>query len=230
MKYEAVIFDLFGTLVNNIPYSEQRKLFVEVGTILKAPGEEVFRLWSDIWELRGNGFFQSTRETLDYICNKLEISAPDTKLEYAVQMHCDYIERQVIPYANALGVLTRLKSEGYKTGLITDCSAGTVNHWEKIPLSHLIDAPVFSCSERVMKPNARIYLLVSERLGVEPQNCLYIGDGGSQELTGAAEVGMHPVLIRHPDEVSSEIYYEREEWNGPVISSLKEVIDLVNKV
>jgi FMN phosphatase YigB (HAD superfamily) len=30
---------------------------------------------------------------------------------------------------------------------------------------------------------------------VSPDRTLYVGDGGSKELSGTADVGMHPVLI-----------------------------------
>jgi len=227
MKYKAVIFDLYGTLVNNIPRSENEKFFAEVGSVFKAPGEDIYRLWSDIWEHRAGGFFKSTEETFKFICEKLGISVPNAKVKYAAQLNHDFLERMVIPRPYAVEVLTHLKSESIKTGIITDCSAGTVKYWKKVPFSHLIDVPVFSCQVKLLKPDPGIYLLSAERLGVVPHNCLYIGDGGSQELTGAAEVGMHPVLIRQPDEDVSEINYEREDWDGHVISTLLEVLELV---
>jgi putative hydrolase of the HAD superfamily len=63
---------------------------------------------------------------------------------------------------------------------------------------------------------------------VKPEDCLYIGDGDSQELTGAANVGMHPVMIRaaYEDETQPRLT-NKEEWAGLVISSLKEVLNLV---
>ena len=81
------------------------------------------------------------------------------------------------------------------------------------------------------KPDPRIYQIAMEQLGVESHNCIYIGDGGSQELTGAYQVGMHPVLLRDPDEDSAEILRvdAEEEWSGPVISSLQEVLALVKE-
>jgi len=67
-------------------------------------------------------------------------------------------------------------------------------------------------------------------LGVEPQDCLYIGDGSSRELTGALQVGMHPVIIRVPDESTDTHFVEREEnWEGPEISSLQEVLGLLKQ-
>jgi len=94
----------------------------------------------------------------------------------------------------------------------------------------LIDVAIFSCVAGMKKPDPRIYRLATTQLAVEPENCLYIGDGSSKELTGAAEVGMHPVLIRDPDEDSSEVHRvdaEAEEWDGPVIASLSETLTLL---
>jgi len=58
----------------------------------------------------------------------------------------------------------------------------------------------FLCG-RCEKPDPRIYHLALERLKVKPQDCLYVGDGSSHELTGARKVGMHPVQIHVPDEI-----------------------------
>jgi putative hydrolase of the HAD superfamily len=34
---------------------------------------------------------------------------------------------------------------------------------------------------------------MAEQLGVEMDECMYVGDGGSKELYAARDVGMHPV-------------------------------------
>jgi len=92
----------------------------------------------------------------------------------------------------------------------------------------LFDATVFSCLAGVRKPDPAIYLLATEQLAVRPEECLYIGDGSSHELTGAANVGMHPVLIRVPYEDEPGTYrIDPEQWDGPRISSLTEVLALL---
>ena len=74
------------------------------------------------------------------------------------------------------------------------------------------------------KPDRRIYQMACERLGVSPEACLYVGDGGSKELTGASDSGMQAVLIRAPyDTVNGN----REEWPGERITGLPEVLALV---
>ncbi|MFC2014740.1 HAD family hydrolase [Chloroflexota bacterium] len=227
MKYKAVVFDLFGTLINNIPSPINESMLVEMASILTVSGKESIRLWSDTYDQRSTGIFQNAEESIRYICKELGVSPPSTQVELAVRLRNEFIERMITPRPDSLEVLSYLKSASYKSGLITDCSAETVICWEKLPIANLIDVSVFSCSVGLKKPDPRIYHLAVEQLGVYPGDCLYIGDGGSQELTGAAAVGMHSVLIRHHDEDSSGINYEREEWRGTVITSLKEVLELV---
>ena len=83
---------------------------------------------------------------------------------------------------------------------------------------------------RLQKPDPRIYRIAVEKLAVRPEACLYIGDGDGNELTGAAEAGMHPVLIRNPDEDRNNVIrlnYQGDDWQGPAISSLTEIYALL---
>ena len=119
---------------------------------------------------------------------------------------------------------------GYKTALISDCSAETPESWTDTPLESLMDVTAFSCVAGIKKPDPRIYHLACERLGVNPQDCIYVGDGSSRELTGASQVGMHAVLISVAYEEVFDSYdaYRREarDWKGPVISALSDVLAL----
>jgi putative hydrolase of the HAD superfamily len=92
----------------------------------------------------------------------------------------------------------------------------------------MVDVEVFSCEVGLRKPDPRIYRLAAERLGVDPERCLYVGDGAYGELSGAAAVGMHAVLIRDPADAEIEaLRPEAEEWDGPSIEDLREVTELV---
>ncbi len=55
--------------------------------------------------------------------------------------------------------------------------------------------------------------------------CVYVGDGGSHELSGAAKVGMYPVRLWVPDEHSSDTHrIDGEEWSGPQVTDLQDVL------
>jgi putative hydrolase of the HAD superfamily len=76
-----------------------------------------------------------------------------------------------------------------------------------------------------MKPDAEIYLQTADALGVAPADTLYVGDGANDELRGALDVGMTPVLIavngREP------WWPAAREWDGARIAAIPEVLELV---
>jgi putative hydrolase of the HAD superfamily len=132
------------------------------------------------------------------------------------------------PRPHAVEVLSALKSKGYKVGLISDCSVEIPMVFNETPLAHLFDSTIFSCSVGVKKPDPRIYAIACQQLGVAPEKCLYIGDGGSRELTGAEKAGMHAVMIEAYGQAElPQANSEALEWKGRVIKSLEEVLDLV---
>ena len=140
-------------------------------------------------------------------------------------MRCGYIRRSLTPRSDAVETLTQLKQRGYSLGLISDCSPEVPLLWQETPFVPLIDTVIFSCVVGLKKPDSRIYRLACQNLGLIPEDCLYVGDGASRELTGASRVGMHPVLIRAPYEDSHDSYRpDAEEWQGRRVSSLKQVM------
>lgn len=228
MKYTAVIFDLFGTLVDNFSRREYESVLAEMASVLGAPPKDFIRLWFDIGDQRMMGILPSPEGNIEYICRELGVQPPETAGKQAARIRYTLTRRFVVPRPDAIRVLTRLKSEGYKTGLISDCSGETTTVWEDTAFPPLFDVTVFSCLAGVRKPDPAIYLLATEQLAVRPEECLYIGDGSSHELTGAANVGMHPVLIRVPYEDEPGTHrIDPEQWNGPRISSLTEVLTLL---
>lgn len=232
MKYKAVIFDLFGTLVDKVPmdvyYNELRDMAI---TVSVSP-DDFRRWWFDTYDDRGMGKFKSYEANIEYICNNLGIHTDENQIIHAVEIVREYGARYIKPRQYTVELLTQLKSEGYKTGLISDCGVEIPKIMAKLRITPLLDTAVYSCLIGTQKPDPRIYQLTADKLRVRPEECLYIGDGDSHELTGALQVGMHPVLIRNLDEDRNNVYrtnFEGDEWDGPVITSLHEVLDIIRK-
>ncbi len=53
---------------------------------------------------------------------------------------------------------------------------------------------------------------------------MFVGDGGSNELTGASELGMEAVMIRTPYDLEDGL---RQHWTGANVSSLGELLEIV---
>ncbi len=230
MKYKAVIFDLFGTLVETSTIDEYKKILAEMADVLRAPRDEFTRLWFQTFNQRVTGELPSPERNIRYVCDKLGVRVTDEQVKEASRIRRDYTRSCNIPRPDALDTMALLKEKGLKIGLISDCAGEVPICWEDTPLAPMIDTPMFSCSVGIKKPDARIYLMAASQLGVNPKDCLYVGDGSSHELTGAQKVGMHPVLIRVPHEDGTQVYrVDEEEWHGPRISSLSEVLGMLEK-
>ena len=227
-KYSAVIFDLFGTLVDNYPYEEYQSVLGQMASVLTISFDTFRRLWSETAQERSLGIIRTIEANIEYICMKLGVGTDESKIELATKTRHDFIASVMRPRKDVIDALTHLQSQGLKIGLISNCSPETPLIWKDTPLASLVDVALFSSSIGIKKPDPRIYQLASERLAVKPENCVYVGDGDSQELSGAAGVGMCPVLIRLAGEDETQPHLaDREEWDGPIISSLGEVLPLL---
>jgi len=96
-----------------------------------------------------------------------------------------------------LNTLRELKRRGHKLCLVSNADAIDLLPWADSPLAKLFDEVVFSCEVRLQKPDPAIYLLAASRMGINPEDCIFVGDGGSNELAGAKAVGMRTVQARY---------------------------------
>jgi putative hydrolase of the HAD superfamily len=230
LKYQAVIFDLFGTLVDSLSPVEYYSVLREMISILKAPPDDFIKLWLSTAEKRTTGVFRTLEENLEYICHELKVPVTKSQINLAKRVRLDYVALALTPREGAIETLSRLKADGYKIGLISNCSTEPPVIWPYTPFAPFFDVTVFSSVAGVQKPDPRIYSMAIEQLKVEPEDCLYIGDGDSHELTGAAQAGMHPVLICAAHEDGAEAVRSDtkiDDWPCPKIASLLEVLDLL---
>ena len=142
------------------------------------------------------------------------------------QIRLENTRKALTPKNGAIDILKNLKGLGYKVGLITNCSADVPLLWKNTEFFNLFDASIFSASVGLKKPDAQIYNLACEKLGVEPNKCLYIGDGDSNELAGASQLGMDAVMIRDPSEMDPYRLVE-VDWDGQKIEKFTEIMDLI---
>jgi putative hydrolase of the HAD superfamily len=228
MKFTAVIFDLFGTLVDDFATSVGRQTYSELAEALEAPYEQFMPLWRQTAEMRTGGAFQTVEGSIEHVCDMIGVRVAPEQMKKAVEIRLQQTRRALLPRPDAVATLARLKNECHKLGLLSNCSIEIPILWHETAFAELIDSTIFSSQERLKKPDPRIYHLACERLGVTPEDCLYVADGENHELTAAAKVGLHPVLIRNSSrDNATQLLLEAREWQGDSIDSLTEVLLLV---
>jgi putative hydrolase of the HAD superfamily len=229
-RFDAVVFDLYGTLVNEF----RRDVFVanvrEMAVDLGADPEAFEHAWTATAMERQTGRHATVADNLRAICSALGVAVVDEALVRAMKRRDAMYARYFRSRPGAEETLRPVKERGYPIALISMCAPDTPALWRAGPLARSIDVEVFSCEVGLRKPDPAIYLRATELLGIEPDRCLYVGDGAYGEITGAAAVGMTPVLIRDPDEEpGSALRPEAEEWNGPMIGRLSDVLAILGE-
>ena len=227
MKHDAVIFDLYGTLVDNpegpgLKLAAYDRALEETASTIGVPMDEFVRLWRNTTDMRMKGVFPSTEGYFTFVCHELGVHPEADRVTCAARLRLDQIRGQLVPRRDSRETLAQLRGLGYKIGLISDCTWETASLWPGTPLAPLVDAAILSCQVGVRKPDPQIYELACAQLGVVPGRCLYVGDGASEELAGAARMGMEPIRIRVPYERQPD---DVQSWSGPEISALAQVFE-----
>ena len=218
-RYRAVVFDLWGTLVDELNHPEEnratylQKTF-EMADILRADRDKFASEWAKAALQRISGDFPSTEAALLHICESLGIEPFEDRVRASVRVRHEYVRE----------ALTILRESGYRVGLVSNCGDEVSRMWASTSLAPMFDAKILSFEVGLTKPDLRIYAMAAQQLGVLPEQCLYVGDGSDGELSGASDAGMTAVLIRAPYDRPS---MGRQDWEGDTVSDVSEVLNLL---
>lgn len=184
---KAVIFDMYETLITLFESSLYfgKQMAVDAGIEEKKFKE----IWRAAEEDRTMGRI-SLEEILEKIL-KVNDCYSEAKMNFIVDKRIQnredafcHLHKDIIPMLNAL------KGKGIRIGLISNCFSEEAIVIKKSILYPYFDAVCLSCDEGLKKPDHAIYKKCLERLNLAAWDCLYVGDGGSDELEAAKIVGM----------------------------------------
>lgn len=198
---KAVLFDLFETLVTEA-YSDRptEQSFVDkLGLRL-----EDVRSWR-VAHLRDRmtGTYATYREELLELCGSLGATIDAAIIEHVSRDRLQRKRKYLLGVdSEIIELLSRLGAHGWTIGVVSNASPDEVASWSECPLRNSVDDAVFSCHVGCMKPDPDIYNLACARLGLSSTETIFVGDGGSDELQGAAAVGMKAV--------QAQWYYSRD--------------------
>jgi putative hydrolase of the HAD superfamily len=228
MRFRAVVFDLFGTLAPAFPTPEYERSLVDMAEAVGVDAPAFMRLREDTGDERTTGRLVSIEANVQIICEAVGVRPTQAQLAQAARVRAEACRRFLVPRRDTAPTLKAIKAAGLGIGLVSDCSAEVPQVWPELPYAALVDVPVFSCQAGVQKPDPRIYRLAAEGLDVAPEDCIYVGDGFSRELSGASSVGMHAILLYPPAEKQSEMFEsERRAWQGSRIDALADLLSIL---
>lgn len=132
----------------------------------------------------------------------------------------------VSPFPDAADVLRALRDAGMRIGLLTNASSTATmrdRELEAYGLLDLIDERMTAGDAGHLKPHPRAFWAVLDRLGVEPEEAVMVGDRLEDDVAGGQQVGMRTVWVRRNGS---------KPQNGirpdATITALNELLDLLD--
>lgn len=128
-----------------------------------------------------------------------------------------FLGRELFP--DVTDTLADLAKRGYRLASITNRGYGGPKFWDEVrefKLDQIFEEIVVSCDIGYLKPHPRIYQYALEKMRVEADECVMVGDSMRADVEGSKTLGMTAVWRRpHLDEPVEEATDEHE-ITGPV--------------
>lgn len=128
--------------------------------------------------------------------------------------------------------MRRLHGRIIKTALITNWGRRVHSILAELGLQNCFDTVVSGDDVRHGKPSSEPFLLAATTLGVDPAQCVHVGDSLRDDAFGAFDAGLQPIwLNRNPDRILSR--EEERMVRGlphPQFENLRDVLDYLEEL
>jgi putative hydrolase of the HAD superfamily len=195
MSIKAVLFDLDNTLIDFIKMKVEAcrsaiKAMIKAGlkiddeTGLKKLIETYFRVGIES-DIAFTKFLEEQTGEVDKTILQAGINA--------------YLNRKpdfLKPYPYVLETLEMLKSKDLKLGIVTDATREkALVRLNAMDITRFFDVIITYDESKVKKPDELPFRLAMEKIGLKPEEILFVGDSLRRDIEPAKKIGMETLLI-----------------------------------
>ncbi|MCX6799187.1 MAG: HAD-IIIA family hydrolase [Candidatus Diapherotrites archaeon] len=197
MAIKAILFDLDNTLVD---FMRMKKLCSEatihamVDAGLRMPQDRALRLLFKMYWKHGiedqNIFEKFLRATIGKVDYKI--------LASGVVAYRKVKAGHLVPYPHVRETLIKLKEKGMLLGIVSD--APRMQAWLRLAelnLTDFFDFVIALEDTGKRKPSKLPFRAAIKKLGLQPEEILFVGDSPARDIKGAKSVGMRTALAAY---------------------------------
>jgi putative hydrolase of the HAD superfamily len=192
-KIESIIFDWGGVLIDN-PRPGLLKYCSKAFGVPLEDYTPVHDMFLDAFHKGQIGEERFWRQ----VSGKLGKPMPSAQSQWY-----DVFRSAYVPKQDMFDLACSLHDKGYKIALLSNTELPAVRFFHEQNYN-MFDLFVFSCIERMMKPQRRIYEITLERLGSKAGQTVFIDD--VQDYIQAAKLtGLNTILFENVNQVKNEL-------------------------
>lgn len=218
MRFDAVAFDLDGTLYPNL------SLYIAALPRMARKGRRFFAFNAARHELRAAGLARA-REQLSprdgpsfraaeaaLVAKKLGLGEAEARAMVERDFYGEVAElfSRVRPFRGLKPALDALATAGMRLALLSDLPPS--RKLELMGLSGRFEAELCSEDSGYLKPAPEPFAMLASRLGLRPDRVLYVGNSSRIDVAGAKGAGMAAALVsRRGDPLADLSFYDWRE-------------------
>ena len=191
---DTVVFDIGNVLMGFDPMAYLRRILPDEETVQRVNGA----IWgTGCWDAldRGDDEAETVRRML----------AAEPSLEREVRYAFENIGQCMSKRFYAAGWIRSLKARGYRVLYLSNYSEHAMrSNPDVLYFLPETDGGVFSCREKLMKPDPAIYGLLCERYALTPEKCIFIDDN-EDNVKAARRFGMKAIRFTDYEETSAAL-------------------------
>jgi putative hydrolase of the HAD superfamily len=204
MSYRAVLFDFYWTLA----YTAETGLGEKAAVLAVQAGADP-AAWKPAWRGAVGASMRGDLSLLGRVRLSLAEAGAQQSDGALVEEIAGLMDARSVPrlYPDVRDSLSEVRARGYRMALVSNIASYRVNWLTEFEIEQHFDALVLSCEMGTLKPAKEMYLSAAEKLGVQPDECVFVDDVPPY-VAAAKALGMAGVRINR---FGSEEPYAHEE-------------------
>ena len=216
MKYDLIIFDMDGTILNTL-----EDLKNSLNYVLQQAGYQT-RTLEEVRTFVGNGI----RKTIE---RALPSDIEEEKIDELFSLFMDYYAihntDNTKPYTGVIDLLKELKHLGYKTAVVSNKQDSAVKSLCKKFFTGLFDVEIGEKENIAKKPDPDEVNEVLKILNIDRTKSIYIGDS-EVDIQTAQNSKMKSIIVDWGFRDRKFLY---EHGAEVIVSNPSEILDIINK-
>ncbi len=122
-----------------------------------------------------------------------------------------------------LETLSGLKNMGLRLAIISNWDGTLKEVTKRLEIANLFEYIMDSTVEGVKKPEPKIFEIALDRMQLQPEEVVHVGDLYYSDVVGAKRAGIYPILY-------DQLGVLKDVYNCEQITELKELLSIVQKL